>query len=666
MNVNKKFIFSFIVFVLAALSVVAQQERNDGFGQNRVQHRSFDWYNYSTDKFDIYYYEGGKDYAKLALDYLNKEYNRVTDVIGYAPFNKTIIFLYNSYTDLQQSNIGVEGDQFTIAGQTNFVKLQLEVPYPGSAQKFKEEITYKLTKILLDDMMFGGSLAERFQSAYLLSLANWFIEGAARYVTYGWDVEMDDYIRDFLARKNLKKLARLDDNDAGFIGQSVWNYIAVKYGTGNISNILNLTRYTRKEENSIASTLGLRFQTFVYEWQNYYLLAGQNMEKYSAPNKDNMIVSRKNPDYKFSQVRVNSDGRKLAYAVNYEGAYKVFVQDVETGKKSIVLKGGNKVLTQESNYNIPLIDWLNEQTIGFIYDKSGMFFIGSYDLETKERFEKPLPKFDQVHDFSFNYNGKLAILSANTDNKNDLFLVSMRRSAIKRLTNDLFDDIHPRFVPGTDAIVFSSNRNTRFLDEAKDVTTLAELGDNLDLYIYDLDTTQNELKHLTKTIGRDYYPVPQNSETIFFLSDQKGNSNLYRYSLRDSTYNQVTNFNKSIKEFDLNSVNDEFTFLMLEGGIERIFLDKQFDLLKSNFTPFTPRQNVLQARALVKRINERNQQRDEVAQKNVKKVQKDPLLPDSLMAIEERIVKDTTSKKDDSYVDADDFVFEEEAKFKNE
>lgn len=666
MYVNKKFIFSFIAFVLVAFSVAAQQERNDGFGQNRVQHRSFDWYYYSTDKFDIYYYEGGKDYARLALDYLNKEYNRITDVIGYAPFNKTIIFLYNSYTDLQQSNIGVEGDQFTIAGQTNFVKLQLEVAYPGSAQKFKEEITYKLTKILLDDMMFGGSLAERFQSAYLLSLANWFTEGAARYVTYGWSVEMDDYIRDFLARKNLKKLARLDENDAGFIGQSVWNYIAVKYGTGNISNILNLTRYTRKEENSIASTLGLRFQTFVYEWQNYYLLGGQSMDQYTAPNRENMIVSKKNPDYKFSQVRVNSAGTKLAYAVNYEGTYKVIVEDIETGKKNTVLKGGYRVLTQESNYNIPLIDWLNEQTIGFIYDKSGMFFIGSYELETKERFEKPLPKFDQIHDFSFNYNGKLAILSANTDKRNDLFLVSMRRSAIKRLTNDLFDDIHPRFVPGTDAIVFSSNRNTRFLDEAKDITALADLDDNLDLFIYDLDTTQNELHHLTKTIGRDYYPVPQNSETIFFLSDQKGNSNLYRYSLRDSTYNQVTNFNKSIIEFDLNGVNDEFTFLMLDGGVKRIFLDKQFDLLKSNFTTFTPRQNVLQARALVKRISERNQQSEVTPEKPVVKVQKDPLLPDSLLAKEEPIITDTASTKDDSYVDADDFVFEEEAKFKNE
>ncbi|MEL7148795.1 MAG: hypothetical protein AAFO69_20645, partial [Bacteroidota bacterium] len=166
---------------------------------------------------------------------------------------------------------------------------------------------------------------------------------------------------------------------------------------------------------------------------------------------------------------------------------------------------------------------------------------------------------------------------------------------------------------------------------------------------------------------------PQNSETIYFLSDQKGNVNLYRYELRDLTYSQVTRFKRSIKEFDLNSINDEFTFLMLDGGIERIYLDKQFDLRQTNFTAFTPRQNILQARALVKRLETREQEKKQAAQQQAEQQpEKDPLLPDSLMAKDETpIVKEPTQSdaktdKTDEYKDADDFVFEEEAKFKNE
>jgi hypothetical protein len=44
-----------------------------------------------------------------------------------------------------------------------------------------------------------------FQSAYLLSLPEWFINGAAYYIAKGWSIEMDDFTRDlFLNEKNIK------------------------------------------------------------------------------------------------------------------------------------------------------------------------------------------------------------------------------------------------------------------------------------------------------------------------------------------------------------------------------------------------------------------------------------------------------------------------------
>lgn len=657
------FIIGFLL--IGSMSVSFSQERKEGFGQNRLQHKSFEWYYYSTEKFDIYYYQGGDDFAKLALDYLDEEYNRITDILGYAPFNKTTIFLYNSYTDLQQSNIGIDGDQFTIAGQTNFVKLHTEVAYPGSAEKFKEELSLKLTEVLLNDMMFGGSLAEMFQSAYLLSLPNWFIDGAAHYITYGWNAEMDDYVRDYLDRKNIRKLNRLNESDATFIGQSIWNYIAIKYGKGNLSNILNLTRIIRNEENSIASTLGIRYRTFILEWQNYYLASSQRLQPhYKSPEKENSLIVKRNPEYSFSQIRVNPAGTKVAYAQSYEGKYWIIVEDLESGSKEIIHKGGNRVLTQETNNNIPLIDWMNEQTVGYVYDKGGRFFMGYYDLDTKEKFLKTLNRFTQIHDFSFNDNGKLAILSANTDEKNDLFLVSMRRNAVKRLTNDLFDDVNPRFVPGTDAIVFSSNRNTPMLDEASDISDLKELSTNQSLYIFDLDTTQNELFRLTNNLGKDFYPYPQNNQTIFYLSDQKGIINLYRYQLTDSTFTQVTAFNRSIIEYDLNSINDEFTFLMLDKGLYKVYFDKNFDLRESIFTPQSLRQDIVQAKYLVNRLDERAK---------IIEQKKDPLLPDSLLAQDDIIDTDLTNAEVDvdttnnrKYIDADNFEFEEDARFKNE
>ena len=69
-------------------------------------------------------------------------------------------------------------------------------------------------------------------------------------------------------------------------------------------------------------------------------------------------------------------------------------------------------------------------------------------------------QFNIIKDFDIVKDGNLAVLSADRNGMNDLYLLSLKRNSIKRLTWDIYDDIHPRFVPGTSSIVFSSNRPT--------------------------------------------------------------------------------------------------------------------------------------------------------------------------------------------------------------
>ena len=136
----RKLIIAFATF-LFGLTASAQYYHTE-FGHNRIQYKRFDWYYYSTNNFEVYYYPGGQEYAKEALEYLEDEFVELTDILGYAPYTKTKIFIYNSIHDLQQSNIGIGGDVFTIGGKTDFVKLQIELAYPGQSDAFKKEIMY--------------------------------------------------------------------------------------------------------------------------------------------------------------------------------------------------------------------------------------------------------------------------------------------------------------------------------------------------------------------------------------------------------------------------------------------------------------------------------------------------------------------------------------------
>ena len=624
------------------------------FGQNRIQYKNFDWYYYSTNNFDIYYYPGGQEYALEAINFLEDEFVTLTDKLGYAPYSKTKIFIYNSIHDLQQSNVGIDGAVYTIGGRTEFVKLQLEVAYPGKAHQFKQELIYKLSSSLIEDMMYGGSLAEIFQNSYLLSLPEWFIDGAARYIAYGWSGEMDDYLRDYMSRKKIKKLSRISGEAAAIVGQSIWNYIAVKYGESNISNILNLTRIIRKEENSIANTLGVSFKTFLNDWQNYYLLQRQEVEEnYVQADKENELEKiRGIKDLITTSVSFNKDADRVAYAVLKNGKYIVYAKDLMTGQTKKITSGGFRINGQDVDQHLPLLDWQDEFTLGVILFRRGFLYLNSYNIDTGEKRQKPLTRFRQIESFSFNDNGRLAVISGDIDGQNDLFLTAMNRNALRRITRDAFDDLDPTFVPGTAAIIFSSNRisdSVRVSDVSLDI-----MDDNFNLYVYDLDTTTNEFYRLTNTLSEDRKPYARNQTEIYYLSDQKGISNLYRYSFRDSVHTQITNFDQSILSYDLHFDPEKLTYLMLQNGRANIYLDSTTNLSSSKFTLETPRQRRKNALRVVSRVL-RNQEPAEVAPEEEIKDLTDA---DDFEFQEEEI--DSTSLEDPSWIDTDNYVFEDE------
>jgi flagellar basal body-associated protein FliL len=108
MDVLKRLIVVLLVIVMVAPVALGQKLGGTTYGKNRIQYKDFDWFYYSTDNFDVYYYAGGKENAKIAIEYLESEFDRITDLVGYSPYAKTKIFLYNSINDLQQSNIGID------------------------------------------------------------------------------------------------------------------------------------------------------------------------------------------------------------------------------------------------------------------------------------------------------------------------------------------------------------------------------------------------------------------------------------------------------------------------------------------------------------------------------------------------------------------------------
>jgi hypothetical protein len=605
-----------VLWVFIVLPAFAQSDQSQ-FGKNRVQYKNFNWRYYSSDNFDIYFYEEGQENALIAAKFLEKEFERITDIIGYAPYSKTKIFLYNSNKDLLQSNVGVGGKKYTVGGQTDFVKSQVELAYPGTMSEFKDELVKKISEMLISDMMFGGSLTDMFQSAYLLSLPEWFIQGAARYIAEGWSIEMDDFIREQFQEDNNVKLSKLTGEEAALAGQSVWNFIAVRYGKSSISNILNLTRIIRNEESSIVNTLGIPYRLFLRQWASYYgEMAAQVSESYQFPQEENRVRRKNRRSYSYNQVAFSPDGNYLAYSENYKGRYHVKIKNTKTGKIRTIHSSGYKVIDQDYDPEVPLLSWNNNQTLGIVGFDKGRNYLWLYNIGAKSKRAISLNRFNQVKSMDFNNNGRLAVMSADVNGQNDLFLYNPNRNTFQRITNDIYDDLHPRFIPNSDQIVFSSNRPEDSLYyaniPAKEVQLNNEIDDNFNIFIYSGDDTDSLLNRVTNTISKDIMPIPLDENTIYYLSDQRGIFNLYKYALQDSLFNQVSNFALSIEDYDINFANNSLAFIMLSDEEDYVYLEEDFSLDNNIFTPKTQRQETIQARLISQRMqNNRTKLREQ-------------------------------------------------------
>ena len=334
----------------------------------------------------------------------------------------------------------------------------------------------------------------------------------------------------------------------------------------------------------------------------------------------------------------------MAYTFNQQGQYKVIIQNRQSGKGKAVLKGGYKLVNQQVEYNLPLISWQNDTTLAIVRYKRGKNYFMLYNILTHKKQEKELAKFNQITDFSFSPQGRYAVLSANVKGQIDLYLLNMRKNTVRRLTNDIYDDIHPKFIPNSRAIVFSSNRRSdtaKVKSEGFDV-----ISDHFNLYIYSLDTaTKKRISKLTNTISKDVNPIPDGAGKVYYLSDQKGIFNLYCYNLNTSIFHQVSSYALSIRDYDINFDKADLAFIMIQDGKDYIYYMSSFDLNNEVFPPATKRKEVMDT----KQIHIKLQQRE----KNLSSDDKNPEIKKETYPDE-----DVGNQIETEAIDTDDYVFD--------
>ena len=574
----------FIYFFTFSLSAYSQNEIYN-IGKNRIQYKSFDWEVMYTNNFEFYYNTNALNIAEIASSFLEDKFSELTNNIGHQPFKKTKVFIYNSERDKEQSNIGInEADEFLFSNLSLNNRIIFKVAYNNNLNVFKNNLSYEFNKVLIRDLMHGNlSFAKRFGKVSFINIPEWFSDGAARYLAYGWDIEMDNVIRDYFLTKQKKSLNKISDEQSKYIGQSIWNYISVTYGKNTISNIINLTKIIRNPEKAISSSLGINYNNFIQNWSNYYYSSISN--KYIRDELENPELNQVNNFGKVIDLKKNQSGEFILFSA-IKGNYKRLVLYNIKQKKFKVL---DRIKSSEKN-NSYFLDWKNDENILYIKNLKGENNLITRNIYSNSKTYKSLYRFEKINGFSFNTKQNLIALSGTVNNQSDIYLLSANSENLKKLTDDMYHDIYPSFLKNSTSVIFSSNRKSIDLEN---IDSSENISEYYNLYLYNLDTTSTKLYKLTNTLANNIKAKPLTDNKVLFLSDIRGIYNIFSLSI-DGNSKQVTDFNTNIINYYYDEIDKDLYFNNLYEGNLIARNKSDFDISKSRFGTQTPRIDYIQ------------------------------------------------------------------------
>jgi len=519
------------------------------FGKNRVQyHQDFaEWSKYESDNFITYWYGEGRNIGQSVVQIAEYDFANIQNVLEHRINDKLQIIVYTDITDLKQSNIGIE-DAFTNTSErTKIVGNKIFIYFDGNHNHLRRQVREGIASVYLDAMLFGSNLQEIVQNAVMMNLPPWFKNGLVSYAGTHWSTELDNELRDIVLSEEFEGFEELAEANPALAGHSLWYFIAENFGRPTVSNLLYLTRINRSIESGFLYVLGSSYEVVIDSWGRYF------RQRYRAEVKtkndpDIPQVEFKNKrNLPITRVELSPDGQRLLYITNEIGRNKIYLQDLRTGDRKRIFKGGFRNAFQATDYNYPIVSWSPTNTeIAILYEKRDIPRLLLYDVATGKKSEETLSsEYHRVYSMDY-VDPFTLVFSATVAGFSDIFLYYVKTRQSRRITQDFWDDLDATVVEvgSRRGVLFSSNRPDSLL-ELERLDSIMPIN-TFDIFFYDLKEESKELIRVTNTpFANERQPMAVDSNYLAYLTDESGIFNRQVAYLEDYIhhYEQIITLN---------------------------------------------------------------------------------------------------------------------------
>ncbi len=642
------------------------------FGQNKVQYKNFTWYYIQTDHFDIYFSAKGTSLAEFASKEAEESLKEIEKSFNYRINNRVTIIIYNSTNDFQETNVTDQYLSEGIEGFTELFKNRVVVQFMGSFPEFKHLIHHELTHAVMNDMFYGGSFQNIISNNISLNLPQWFNEGMAEYQSLYWDINTDMFMRDAVVNETLPNIDQLQGYISYRAGESIFYYIAEKYGREKIGEIVNKIKTTGNLEEGFKAATGLSLKDFNERWKKH-------LKKIYWPD----IATRKDPDdfakrltdpekgdgFYNTEPSISPQGDKIAFISNRNYYFDLFIMNAIDGTIiKRLIKGNRSADFEQLNVVTPGLCWSpDESKIALSAKADGNDIIYIIDVNSEDKITLPV-KLSGIKSISWSPNGKYLAFIGHTPFQSDVYIYNLEIKKLTNLTNDIFTDNDPSWSPDSKRIFFSSDRGNYL--------SVAAVPDNFKAYnyqssqtdIYSIDINSQVISRITDMpFSNETCPLvgPSDNE-ILFISDLNGINNIYKKRIELTKTDTVKNICQLPAVPITNSLNGLFQLSLSKDGKKLVFSS----LFKSSFNLFlmnNPFEVKLDTNKLIPTVYEAELIKERSSDKFVKTK---PEIVDSPKTSPIMIVKsdaDSTSVYGDSVqIDFNNYVFGNKNDYKSD
>lgn len=568
----------FVVLFLLTADIFAQ-----GFGQNKVQYRNFDWHYLQSEHFDIYFYPGAYKLAVFTANVAEEAYKQYTEDFNYELSKRVSIIMYKSHNDFQQTNVVFSYLTEGIGGVTELYKNRVVIPFEGSYSQFRHVIRHELVHAVMNDMLYGGSV-QSLISGQVIQVPTWFAEGLAEYLSQHWNTRTDMMARD--ATINGYLVQYLPTYGAYFGGNSIFRYIAEKYGNEKIAEILHKLKGSFRFEGVVKSALGIDLKEFIDNWQ-------KQMRKEYWPDIANRVESKdfaraitdhkKTNSYLNISPALSPNGDKIAFLSNKGGKQGIYVMDiVDQENIKEIIQGETDINFEELHWLSPGMGWSPDaKKLTFTAKAGDQDALYIYDVET-EKTEQHKFSLDGLFSAKWSPNGDKIAFIGNKNGAADVYLYDIKTEKIEKLTDDSFSDEYPSWSNDGSKIAFVSERGKYVSQDSipENFKMYEHNYENTDIYTIDVKT--KKITRITDTPYLETDPVfSPDDKKMLYVSDANGISNIYIDNLETNESYPVSNLLSGAFQLSVDKKGNTLAFTSFNDvGFDLYILKNPFDLPK--------------------------------------------------------------------------------------